>query len=48
VLVEQGETTIADSGYIYDVTITGGRLGVFTHNQTANIWSNLKYECTDR
>ncbi|XP_069131705.1 uncharacterized protein [Argopecten irradians] len=48
VLVEQGTTTITDSGYIYDVAINGGRLGVFSYNQTQSVWSNLVYRCTDR
>ncbi|XP_021356440.1 uncharacterized protein LOC110452321 isoform X2 [Mizuhopecten yessoensis] len=48
VLIEQGTTTIADSGYIYNVAINGGRLGVFSYNQTQSVWSNLVYRCTDR
>ncbi|XP_033751294.1 LOW QUALITY PROTEIN: uncharacterized protein LOC117335429 [Pecten maximus] len=48
VLVEQGTTTIADSGDIFNVAINGGRLGVFSYNQTQSVWSNLQYRCTDR
>lgn len=46
--MKQSETILVDSGYIYDITIHGGRLGVFSYNQTGSVWSDLKTECTNR
>ncbi|OWF49028.1 Thrombospondin-4 [Mizuhopecten yessoensis] len=48
VRVEQGANTIVDSGNVFDVSIHGGRLGVFSYNQTRSLWSNLQYRCTER
>ncbi|XP_052065558.1 uncharacterized protein LOC127705275 [Mytilus californianus] len=48
VKVEQQESLIVDSGYIYNTAINGGRLGVFAYNQTGAIWSDLLYSCTER
>ncbi|KAJ8299288.1 hypothetical protein KUTeg_023348 [Tegillarca granosa] len=44
----ENESLIADSNYLYDTSINGGRLGVFAFNQSGVTWSNLKTECTDR
>lgn len=48
IVVKQSEKILVDSGHIYDVTIHGGRLGVFSYNQTGSVWSDLKTECTNR
>ncbi|KAJ8298967.1 hypothetical protein KUTeg_023027 [Tegillarca granosa] len=44
----ENESLIADSNYLYDTAINGGRLGVFAFNQSGVTWSNLKTECHDR
>lgn len=36
---------IVDSGYIYDHTLQGGRLGVYCFSQEQITWSNLEYRC---
>lgn len=46
--LQQGETVLADSGYLYDTTLTGGRLGVYTHGQANVIWSRLTAKCLQR
>ncbi|XP_061171608.1 uncharacterized protein LOC133181081 [Saccostrea echinata] len=46
--VKEGDTMIADSGTLYDVSIPGGRIGVFSYNQTGVIWSDMRFECKDR
>jgi syndecan 4 len=38
---------VADSGNITDLSIRGGRLGVFCFSQEAVIWSDLNYRCND-
>ncbi|XP_033752148.1 cartilage oligomeric matrix protein-like [Pecten maximus] len=48
VCVDQGDRILVDSGYVLDVSIHGGRLGVFSYNQTGSHWSNLQYSCTER
>lgn len=47
-IVKEGDSTIADSGTLYDVSIPGGRIGVFAYNQTGVIWSDMRFECKDR
>lgn len=47
-IVKEGDLTIADSGTLYDVSIPGGRIGVFAYNQTGVIWSDMRFECKDR
>lgn len=41
------EHLVADSGNIFDLTLKGGRLGVFVFSQKAVIWSNLVYRCNE-
>ena len=48
VRVKQGLTVLADSGDIYDTTITGGRLGMMVFGQQDVIWSRLEARCSDR
>ena len=48
VQVKQGETVLANSGDIYDTTITGGRLGMMVFGQQDVIWSRLEARCSDR
>ncbi|KAK3095292.1 hypothetical protein FSP39_012895, partial [Pinctada imbricata] len=48
VFIKQGDTYITDSGYIHDVSIPGGRMGLFAYNQSGVVWSDLRTECTDR
>jgi len=47
-VVHQGKNLFADSGYIYDTAINGGRLGFYTYGQHEVIWSNVKAKCKDR
>ena len=39
---------LADSGDVYDTTITGGRLGMMVFGQQDVIWSRLEARCFDR
>ncbi|XP_060077614.1 uncharacterized protein LOC132557141 [Ylistrum balloti] len=48
VRVDQGDKNIVDSGHVFDTSIQGGRLGVFSYNQTGSHWLNLQYRCTKR
>lgn len=41
------ERLVADSGNIFDSTLSGGRLGVFCFSQEAIIWSDLVYRCNE-
>ncbi|RWR99021.1 thrombospondin-4-like protein, partial [Leptotrombidium deliense] len=43
-IFEQGRL-VADSGNIFDGTLKGGRLGVYSFSQEAIIWSDLVYRC---
>ena len=36
---------VADSGNVYDATLRGGKLGVFSFSQEGVIWSDLVYRC---
>lgn len=36
---------LADSGDIYDTSITGGRVGVYQFGQESVLWSDLKVQC---
>ncbi|CAB3979783.1 cartilage oligomeric matrix -like [Paramuricea clavata] len=47
-IVKEGDSVLADSGDIYDTTITGGRLGVIVYGQNDVIWSRLQANCQDR
>ncbi|XP_028399982.1 uncharacterized protein LOC114523303 [Dendronephthya gigantea] len=47
-IVNNGDSIIADSGDIYDTTITGGRLGVIVYGQKDVVWSRLQANCQDR
>ncbi|XP_071956895.1 uncharacterized protein [Antedon mediterranea] len=48
VVIKQEETTLTDSGDIYDTTYVGGRLGVMVYAQSDVIFSKLSYKCADR
>ena len=48
VQIKQGQTVLANSGDIYDTTITGGRLGMMVFGQQDVIWSRLEARCSDR
>ncbi|XP_052067581.1 uncharacterized protein LOC127706896 isoform X1 [Mytilus californianus] len=39
---------LADSGDIYDTSITGGRVGVYQFGQESVLWSDLKVQCLPR
>ena len=39
---------LADSGDIYDTSITGGRVGVYQFGQEVVLWSDLKVQCLPR
>lgn len=41
------DVMVADSGNIYDNSITGGQLGVFCFSQEMIVWSDLVYRCND-
>ncbi|XP_069009453.1 cartilage oligomeric matrix protein [Embiotoca jacksoni] len=43
----EGPQMVADTGVIIDVTMRGGRLGVFCFSQENIIWANLRYRCND-
>ncbi|TSM85990.1 Thrombospondin-4-B [Bagarius yarrelli] len=43
----EGTSLVADSGMVIDMSMRGGRLGVFCFSQENIIWSNLKYRCND-
>ena len=34
-----------DTGYLYDKTISGGRLGLYVFSQDSVIWKNMSYRC---
>ena len=42
VYIKQGETVLTDSGDVYDITLTGGRLGMIAFGQQDVIWSRLE------
>lgn len=46
-IIKYQETLITDSGDIYDTTIGGGRVGLFTFQQDFGIWSNLRVQCAE-
>ena len=48
VYIKQGETVLTDSGDVYDITLTGGRLGMIAFGQQDVIWSRLEAKCNDR
>jgi Thrombospondin C-terminal region. len=39
---------MSDSGYIYDISYTGGRVGLYTFGQGNVVWSNLGIQCEER
>ena len=47
-IIKQGNAIISDSGYIYDNTMTGGKVGLFTFGQGNVIWSKLSIKCQNR
>ncbi|XP_039431473.1 cartilage oligomeric matrix protein-like isoform X1 [Culex pipiens pallens] len=44
----QGDRLEADSGNVFEGTIKGGRLGIYTFSQAFVTWSNLKYKCNGK
>ncbi|KAK6643568.1 hypothetical protein RUM43_005078 [Polyplax serrata] len=44
----EGERMISDTGNVFDSTLKGGRLGVFSFSQEMIIWSDLVYRCNDQ
>ncbi|CAG2227703.1 THBS2S [Mytilus edulis] len=42
------DSLLADSGDIYDTSITGGRVGVYQFGQESVLWSDLKVQCIPR
>lgn len=47
VIIKHKETLITDSGDVYDTSISGGRVGLFTFQQDFGIWSNLRAQCAE-
>ncbi|KAF5280455.1 hypothetical protein FQR65_LT03264 [Abscondita terminalis] len=45
--IYEGERLVADSGNVFDKTLQGGKLGVFSFSQEMIIWSDLVYRCND-
>ncbi|KAK5648496.1 hypothetical protein RI129_003388 [Pyrocoelia pectoralis] len=45
--IYEGERLVADSGNVFDTTLQGGKLGVFSFSQEMIIWSDLVYRCND-
>jgi hypothetical protein len=41
------KSLLVDSGYIYDTSITDGRVGVYQFGQQT-LWSNMKVHCLER
>ncbi|XP_022106207.1 cartilage oligomeric matrix protein-like [Acanthaster planci] len=41
----EGDALVADSGYLIDTTLRGGRLGLFCFSQESIIWARLSYKC---
>jgi hypothetical protein len=41
------KSLLADSGYINDTSITGGRVGVYQFGHQT-LWSNMKVHCLER
>ncbi|XP_076289321.1 cartilage oligomeric matrix protein-like isoform X1 [Lasioglossum baleicum] len=42
----QGANLIADSGDLHDLTLKGGRLGVYCFSQEKITWSDMDYRCS--
>ncbi|XP_056022997.1 cartilage oligomeric matrix protein-like isoform X2 [Ostrea edulis] len=47
ILLFEETSLMADSGNVYDATLRGGKLGVFSFSQEGVIWSDLVYRCND-
>lgn len=43
--IYHGTSLLSDSGGVYDLTISGGRLGVYQFGEFPVIWSNLRVDC---
>lgn len=46
--IYEGDRIVTDSGNIFDKTLKGGRLGVFSFSQEDVTWSNLEYKCSGK
>lgn len=43
----EGNKKIADSGNIFDYTLAGGRLGIYSFSQKETVWSNMDAKCQE-
>lgn len=43
----EADSLVADSGYLIDTTMRGGRLGLFCFSQENVIWARMSYRCND-
>ncbi|XP_071476571.1 cartilage oligomeric matrix protein-like [Diadema antillarum] len=48
VYLYEADRLIADSGYLVDTTMRGGRVGLFCFSQEDIIWSRMTYKCNDK
>ena len=39
---------LSDSGFIYDNSYSGGRIGLYSFGQGDAVWSNLYIKCIER
>ncbi|XP_066913775.1 uncharacterized protein [Clytia hemisphaerica] len=46
--IKRGQEVMSDSGFLYDNSYSGGRIGLYTFGQGNAIWSNLHIQCIDR
>ncbi|XP_041464123.1 cartilage oligomeric matrix protein-like isoform X1 [Lytechinus variegatus] len=43
----EADTLVADSGFLRDTTMRGGRIGLFCFSQEDIIWARITYKCND-